>query len=84
MFKIALFAAAATLSIATAPVMAAPTPGAGTGEGIKISENAAPAAAHETRYCVIETTLGSRIPHKECHTRKEWIDQTGQDPLAKN
>lgn len=42
--------------------------------------SAKPASAK--RYCVIDTPTGSRLPHKTCQTREQWLDQ-GFDPLAK-
>lgn len=42
-----------------------------------------PAEVAPKRYCVVDTPTGSHLPRKECHTRKEWLDQ-GFDPLAKN
>ncbi len=36
--------------------------------------------AKETRYCVVSTVTGSRIPVKECKTRKDWLAE-GFDPL---
>lgn len=36
----------------------------------------------KTRYCVMETLTGSRIPSKACKTRAEWLVE-GFDPLAK-
>ena len=37
----------------------------------------------ETRYCVKNERTGSRLEHKECHTRTEWL-QRGFDPLSKD
>lgn len=41
---------------------------------------AAPSPAQ--RYCVVDQITGSRVPHKVCKTRKEWLDE-GFDPLNK-
>jgi hypothetical protein len=89
MFKIAMFAVVASLSVATVPAMASPVgAGAAAPDGARIEGGATPAAvatpAKEIRYCVISTVTGSRIPSKECHTRKDWISLTGVDPLEKN
>lgn len=84
MFKTILFAATASTALFATPSLAAP---AGAPDGARIEASAAPIAAparHETRYCVIATPTGSHIPHKECRTRAEWIDLSGNDPLAKN
>ena len=35
------------------------------------------------RYCVVTTTVGSRLPKRICMTREEWLRE-GFDPLAKN
>ncbi|AOH84008.1 hypothetical protein AWL63_08530 [Sphingomonas panacis] len=84
MFKTILFAAAASSALLATPSIAAPT---GAPEGARIEASTAPIAStakRETRYCVIDTIIGSHIPRKECHTRKDWIELTGTDPLAKN
>jgi len=84
MFKTILFAAVASSALLATPSVAAP---AGAPEGARIEVNTATIATpakRETRYCVIDTITGSLIPRKECHTRKDWIDLTGTDPLAKN
>ncbi|MDF0489832.1 hypothetical protein PX554_16980 [Sphingomonas sp. H39-1-10] len=85
MFKTALFAAAASTALLATPSIATP---AGTPDGARIEANTAPIAAapakRETRYCVVDTITGSIIPRKVCHTRKDWIDLTGRDPLEKN
>lgn len=85
MFKTILFAAVASSALLATPSIAAP---AGTPEGARVEASTAPIAAspakRETRYCVVGTITGSLIPHRECHTRKEWIDLSGQDPLEKN
>jgi hypothetical protein len=36
----------------------------------------------ETRYCMQSGLTGTRIPVRECHTRKEWL-ALGVDPTAK-
>jgi hypothetical protein len=87
MLKFTLLAAAAAITLAGAPAFAT-DPAAATvvaADGAKVSDVAAtPAPKAETKYCVYGATLGSLIRQKECHTRKEWIETTGQDPLAKN
>ena len=35
-----------------------------------------------TRYCVVDTPTGSRLPHRVCQTREQWLAQ-GFDPLKK-
>ena len=36
----------------------------------------------KTRYCVVDTLTGSRIPTKQCRTRDDWLKR-GFDPIAK-
>ncbi|WP_267386981.1 hypothetical protein [Sphingomonas sp. GC_Shp_3] len=89
MFKLTLLAAAAVASLAAAPSIAAPvSAGANLIDGAPVITPTTPASTmqrvRETRYCIIATVTGSIIPHKECRTRKDWIDLTGIDPLAKN
>jgi hypothetical protein len=71
-------AAAASLIVATAaPALARDTaPSAPT----QSSESPAPKA--ETRYCVSETPVGTRLPKKTCKTRAQWIADENFDPLA--
>jgi hypothetical protein len=35
-----------------------------------------------TKYCVVDTLTGSRVPRKQCRTRTDWIANRGFDPLA--
>lgn len=88
MLKTVLFAAAAATSLGATPSIAAPISAApAVIEGAAAVTQAAPAKTQrvrETRYCVVGMITGSYIRHKECHTRKEWIDLTGTDPLDKN
>lgn len=84
MIKTAAFALTAALmsvtQIAVAePAKTAPEPATEQTEAVQ-----APAArtAKPVRYCIIETPTGSRIPVKECHTRRDWALR-GIDPLAK-
>lgn len=48
------------------------------------AEAAAPATATSPnarqKYCIVQTSTGSRIPRKTCKTRSEWQKQ-GFDPL---
>ena len=39
-------------------------------------------AGKAKRYCVEDSTLGSRIRHKVCKTRAQWIADDNFDPLA--
>jgi len=46
------------------------------------TETARTASSPERRYCVVDRITGSRMQHRVCKTRKEWLDE-GFDPLAK-
>jgi hypothetical protein len=71
-------AAAASLIVATAaPAFARDTAPSAPSQP---SEASAPKA--QTRYCVSETPLGSRLPKKTCKTRAQWIADENFDPLA--
>jgi hypothetical protein len=37
-------------------------------------------APKATRYCVIDTATGTRVPRKVCDTREAWLNR-GFDPL---
>lgn len=73
----ALFAAAlavgATSASASIDPSKAPAPAAKT----SVAKSAA-----TTKYCVVDSFTGSRVPRKFCRTRDEWIAQQGIDPLT--
>ena len=70
----ALLAAPAVTQAPAEPLnVTAPTPAGGP---------AATPRARETRYCVKGEVTGSRLRHKQCRTRAEWL-RDGFDPLAK-
>lgn len=73
----ALFAAAlavgATAASASIDPSKAPVPTAKT----NVSKGAT-----TTKYCVVDSFTGSRVPRKICRTRDEWIAQQGVDPLT--
>lgn len=74
------FIAFAGLTLGSTPALPRDKPAAP-----KPSETPAAAsapAADETRYCVVNTVTGSRISHKTCRTRADWLKE-GFDPLAK-
>jgi hypothetical protein len=49
-----------------------------------VAAPAKPAAqAKPTRYCVVDHLTGSRIAHKTCKTREQWIKEDGFDPTKK-
>ena len=35
----------------------------------------------QTKYCMVDTVTGSRIPQKICKTRAAWMREDGFDPL---
>jgi hypothetical protein len=61
---------AATAHAETKPGASVPAASASTG--------AKP--AKDRRYCVEGTITGSRLPHRDCRTRSEWLKE-GFDPL---
>lgn len=71
----AIFATAALVATASAPAVAA-----GRDPDPKPEAKATPQPAMNKRYCMVDTFTGSRVPHKTCQTRAEWIAETGQDP----
>lgn len=76
---ILLIVASAMLVVATPIAAIASDPASEPASGTQ----PAPAKAEsKTRYCVIETPLGSHLSKKTCLTREEWLKQ-GVDPLAK-
>lgn len=71
-------AAAASLIVATAaPALARDTAPSGPTQSTEASGSKA-----ETRYCVSETVVGTRLPKKTCKTRAQWIADENFDPLA--
>lgn len=78
MSKIIMLIGGAALAFA-APAMAANSDSEAAGSVPKI-EQAKPKP--DQRYCVVSNITGSRIEHKVCKTRKEWLAEDF-DPLAK-
>jgi len=77
--------AVATLAFAAPALAAGPetaTANVASADGAVVANSVQAAAGPERRYCVVDTITGSRLPHKTCKTRKEWLDQ-GFDPLDK-
>lgn len=79
MIKIVI--ATLALGIVAAPALAAAEPDSAP---VAATPAAAPTptAAAKTRYCVVDTRTGSRIPTRTCKTRTQWLEQ-GFDPIAK-
>jgi hypothetical protein len=78
---IAALAAAASLSML--PVQASARAAAkeqSAADGMGNTIAAAPGSAKVTKYCFVDTMTGSRIPVKECKTKKEWEDLGVQVP----
>lgn len=69
-------AAATLIAVTAAPAMARDTAPSAPREP---TETPAPKA--ETRYCVSETIVGTRLPKKTCKTRAQWIADDNFDPL---
>jgi len=72
----------ATLAFA-APALAAgpetPTANVASVDGAVVANSTQVAPNVDRRYCVVEQITGSRMPHKTCKTRKEWLAE-GFDP----
>ena len=85
MTKFLMMTAAAVLRVATSPVIAreARPAAAPTTEAPQAAPTGARVATSKTKYCIVDTVTGSRIPVKTCKTRGEWLDR-GFDPLANN
>ena len=76
MRKIIATAAATLIAATAAPAMARDTAPA---NGPAPTETPTPKA--NTRYCVTDTPLGSRLARKTCKTRAQWIADDNFDPL---
>jgi hypothetical protein len=77
--------AVATLAFAAPALAAGPetaTVNVASADGAVVANATQAAPAVDRRYCVVFETTGSRIPHKTCKTRKEWMAE-GFDPLDK-
>ncbi len=73
----------ATAAAALAAVTAVPAMARDTAPSSSATPTAAtPAPNAKTRYCVKDTTTGSRLPKKTCKTRADWIADDNFDPLA--
>jgi hypothetical protein len=72
-----IFAAAALVAGAAAPVAAKSDP---SSEAKAATDKA---SGDKRRFCVVTKITGSIIEKKECKTRAEWIAATGVDPARK-
>lgn len=73
----------ATLAFAAPALAAGPETGTAnvaSADGAVVANSTQAAPSPERRYCVVDTLTGSRVQHKVCKTRKEWLDE-GFDPL---
>lgn len=78
------------MSVAVAMVLGATLSAGAAGADPKANSNPSPvekaadtkaaAPSDQQRYCVEDTLTGSRITHRECKTRAEWMKE-GFDPL---
>ncbi|MES2042329.1 MAG: hypothetical protein V4475_00535 [Pseudomonadota bacterium] len=75
--------AIATLAFAAPALAAGPettTANVASADGAVVTNTVQAASNVDRRYCVVEELTGSRLPHKICKTRKEWLAE-GFDPL---
>ena len=75
--------AIATLAFAAPALAAGPettTANVASADGAVVTNTVQAASNVDRRYCVVEQITGSRVPHKTCKTRKEWLAE-GFDPL---
>lgn len=75
--------AIATLAFAAPALAAGPettTANVASADGVVVTNATHPASNVDRRYCVVDQITGSRVPHKICKTRKEWLAE-GFDPL---
>ena len=75
--------AVATLAFAAPALAAGPetaTVNVASADGAVVANSAEAAPSPARRYCVVDKITGSRLQHKVCKTRKEWLDE-GFDPL---
>lgn len=72
---------AATLTLGATVAFAAPVdPSKARAPSARV---AAAKVSPDTKYCVVDSFTGSRVPRKVCRTRDEWIAREGFDPAAK-
>ena len=70
---------AALTMIAGSAQAAGREPDSGKAPAARATPTAAPST--QTKYCVVDTVTGSRIPQKVCKTRAAWMREDGFDPL---
>jgi len=79
MTRFSIFAAALTGLALSSGASAAPKEAPATASSS--SDEQASSTAKERQYCIVDRVTGSRIPVKVCKTRKEWMKESGFDPL---
>ena len=77
-----LSAIAAAVSLIATPAFAASNDP--TTDAPKQERVAAKAPSESQKYCVEDQVTGSRLKHKTCKTRAEWISEDGFDPLSQH
>ncbi|WP_426257862.1 hypothetical protein [Sphingomonas sp. DC1600-2] len=83
MTNLFLIASSAVLSVTASPLVARDAkPVAAESQPVGSTQRA-PSENTARKYCVVDTVTGSRLSHKVCKTRQDWISQDGFDPLAK-
>lgn len=83
MTNLFLIASSAVLSVTASPLVARDAkPVAAESQPVGSTQRA-PSENTARKYCVVDTVTGSRLAHKVCKTRQDWISQDGFDPLAK-
>jgi hypothetical protein len=73
----------ATLAFAAPALAAGPeatVANSASADGAVVANAGQAAPNADRRYCAVEQITGSRLPHKTCKTRKEWLVE-GFDPL---
>lgn len=83
MTNLFLIASSALLSVSASPVIARDAKPVAADSQPVGSTQRAPTQNTAQKYCVVDTVTGSRLAHKVCKTRQDWISQDGFDPLAK-
>lgn len=78
---ISVAAMALSLGTAVSPALARAIPEPAAAAGKKADDLGDPAAASR-KYCVESYVTGSRLPHRECRTRADWIASEGFDPAT--
>ena len=76
----AAFAAAGLVTAAIVPATASAAPRDPVAERSS-TPGTASRVRSDQRYCVVEDSIGSRIPRRICKTRDQWISENDFDPI---